>query len=261
MRQGENFVANGSAASLFLLGRNSRGQWVAQDQSGRRGGLFVSQAAALKFAPVRERPEAGTRRQYPRRLRTRPLRGGLRLIFPGLPGFFRSDTPALRLTSRAFRTGSAGRKAQPSALLHSPHSGIPRASPPSRPSPPGRAAGAGFASTIRHPARPVARRAAGIGGPHARYVTRLAEAHPMPHSSECARRNDVRVSRAMPAMSRPRPRVVLAPRRARRRDRARARAAARRDRAAPAVGLRPASCRRPSSRCTTPSISHSIPRP
>ncbi len=50
MRQGENFAANGSAASLFLLGRNSRGQWVAQDQSGRRGGLFVSQAAALKYA-------------------------------------------------------------------------------------------------------------------------------------------------------------------------------------------------------------------
>jgi hypothetical protein len=50
MRQGENFVANGSAASLFLLGRNGRDQWVAQDQGGRRGGLFVSQAAALKYA-------------------------------------------------------------------------------------------------------------------------------------------------------------------------------------------------------------------
>ena len=50
MRQGENFAATTSAASLFLLGKNSRGQWVAQDQSGRRGGLFVSQAAAMKFA-------------------------------------------------------------------------------------------------------------------------------------------------------------------------------------------------------------------
>ena len=46
------FIINGFAlaASLFFLGRNSRGQWVAQDQSGRRGGLFVSQAAALKYA-------------------------------------------------------------------------------------------------------------------------------------------------------------------------------------------------------------------
>ena len=50
MRQGENFAATASATSLFLLGKNSRGQWVAQDQSGRRGGLFVSQAAAMKFA-------------------------------------------------------------------------------------------------------------------------------------------------------------------------------------------------------------------
>jgi hypothetical protein len=50
MRQGENFSSNGLETSLFLLGKNRRGQWVAQDQSGKRGGLFVSQAAALKFA-------------------------------------------------------------------------------------------------------------------------------------------------------------------------------------------------------------------
>jgi hypothetical protein len=42
MRQNEKFSSNGPA--------NSRGQWVAQDQNGKRGGLFVSQAAALKFA-------------------------------------------------------------------------------------------------------------------------------------------------------------------------------------------------------------------
>jgi hypothetical protein len=50
MRQGEKFSSSGVANALFLLGKNSRGQWVAQDQSGKRGGLFVSQAAALKFA-------------------------------------------------------------------------------------------------------------------------------------------------------------------------------------------------------------------
>ena len=50
MRQGEKIAASGSDNSFFLLGRNSRGQWVAQDQSGRRGGLFVNRAAALKFA-------------------------------------------------------------------------------------------------------------------------------------------------------------------------------------------------------------------
>ena len=50
MRQGETFLSGGSDASLFLLGKNSRGQWVVQDQAGRRGGLFVSRAAALKYA-------------------------------------------------------------------------------------------------------------------------------------------------------------------------------------------------------------------
>jgi hypothetical protein len=50
MRQGETFQATGSATSIFLVGRNSRGQWIARDQSGRRGGLFVSRAEAFKFA-------------------------------------------------------------------------------------------------------------------------------------------------------------------------------------------------------------------
>ena len=50
MRQGETFLSGGSDASLFLIGQNSRGNWVVKDQCGRRGGLFVSRAAALKYA-------------------------------------------------------------------------------------------------------------------------------------------------------------------------------------------------------------------
>ena len=38
------------SSSLFLVGKDSRGNWVAQDQSGLRGGLFAGRAAALKFA-------------------------------------------------------------------------------------------------------------------------------------------------------------------------------------------------------------------
>jgi hypothetical protein len=34
----------------FLIGRDSRGNWVAQERSGACGGLFASRAAALKFA-------------------------------------------------------------------------------------------------------------------------------------------------------------------------------------------------------------------
>jgi hypothetical protein len=35
---------------LFLIGRNSRGNWVVRDPSGRRGGLFIDRAEALRFA-------------------------------------------------------------------------------------------------------------------------------------------------------------------------------------------------------------------
>lgn len=42
---------------IFMIGRDSRGNWVAKDQSGARGGFFVDRAAALKFA----RDEGGSR--------------------------------------------------------------------------------------------------------------------------------------------------------------------------------------------------------
>ncbi|MGE0036476.1 MAG: hypothetical protein AB7S93_12640 [Xanthobacteraceae bacterium] len=50
MRLGETFQATGSNTSIFLVGRNSRGQWIARDQNGLRGGLFISRAEAFKFA-------------------------------------------------------------------------------------------------------------------------------------------------------------------------------------------------------------------
>ena len=49
-----------SKSSMFLVGRNSRGNWVVQDQNGLRGGLFVDRAEALKFAMFEngKRPQA-----------------------------------------------------------------------------------------------------------------------------------------------------------------------------------------------------------
>jgi hypothetical protein len=38
------------AASLFMIGKDSEGHWVVQDQQGLHGGLFVDRAQALKFA-------------------------------------------------------------------------------------------------------------------------------------------------------------------------------------------------------------------
>lgn len=43
----------------FYVGRDSRGRWIAQDADHLRGGLFVSRAAAMKFA----RDETGDRPQ------------------------------------------------------------------------------------------------------------------------------------------------------------------------------------------------------
>ncbi len=39
-----------SRVPLFLIGKDSRGNWVVQDQQGNCGGLFVDRAEALKFA-------------------------------------------------------------------------------------------------------------------------------------------------------------------------------------------------------------------
>jgi hypothetical protein len=50
MSKGEPPSASRQSAALFLIGKNSRGNWVVQDQSGLRGGLFVDRTQALKFA-------------------------------------------------------------------------------------------------------------------------------------------------------------------------------------------------------------------
>ena len=49
-----------SRSSLFLVGQNSRGDWVVRDPRGLRGGLFVNRAEALRFAMFENgnRPQA-----------------------------------------------------------------------------------------------------------------------------------------------------------------------------------------------------------
>jgi hypothetical protein len=39
-----------SLSNLVFIGRNRSGQWVAQEQSGLYGGLFVNRAQAVKYA-------------------------------------------------------------------------------------------------------------------------------------------------------------------------------------------------------------------
>lgn len=48
--------------SRFLIGKDSRGRWIAQDEQGLCGGLFVNRVEAIRFA-MREtgrRPQAVT---------------------------------------------------------------------------------------------------------------------------------------------------------------------------------------------------------
>jgi hypothetical protein len=48
------------AKSLFRVGKNSRGNWIVQDQSGLCGGMFVNRTEAVKFAMFENgnRPQA-----------------------------------------------------------------------------------------------------------------------------------------------------------------------------------------------------------
>jgi hypothetical protein len=39
-----------SASTIVFIGKNSRGHWVAQEQNGLYGGLFVNRAQAIKYA-------------------------------------------------------------------------------------------------------------------------------------------------------------------------------------------------------------------
>ena len=49
-----------SKRQLFMIGRNSRGNWVVRDQAGLRGGLFIDRTEALRFAlfEIGHRPQA-----------------------------------------------------------------------------------------------------------------------------------------------------------------------------------------------------------
>ena len=41
---------SGAAPNIVFIGQNKRGQWVAQEQNGLYGGLFVNRAQAVKYA-------------------------------------------------------------------------------------------------------------------------------------------------------------------------------------------------------------------
>jgi len=50
----------GTVSNIFLVGRDSRGHWVVQDERGLCGGLFVDRNKAIRFAmdETGKRPQA-----------------------------------------------------------------------------------------------------------------------------------------------------------------------------------------------------------
>lgn len=49
-----------STSTITFIGRNSRGNWVAQEQHGLYGGLFVNRAQALKYVLFENGNRPGT---------------------------------------------------------------------------------------------------------------------------------------------------------------------------------------------------------
>jgi len=50
MKLAEPPSCSSAALSLVFIGKNHRGGWVAQEQNGLYGGLFVSRTQAIKYA-------------------------------------------------------------------------------------------------------------------------------------------------------------------------------------------------------------------
>jgi hypothetical protein len=46
----ETSLQSSSRSTVFLIGKDSRGNWVARDQAGLCGGLFVDRSEAVRFA-------------------------------------------------------------------------------------------------------------------------------------------------------------------------------------------------------------------
>jgi hypothetical protein len=78
-------------SSLFLIGKDSHGHWVVQDQRGLHGGLFVDRAQALKFALF----ENGNRPQ----------------AVVMVPGVFELNMSGTQVARRAVNANTAVRKA------------------------------------------------------------------------------------------------------------------------------------------------------
>jgi hypothetical protein len=83
-----------SKSRLFFIGKNSRGNWVVQDQHHLSGGLFIDRAAALRFALF----ENGNQRQSV-------------IMVPGVLELDLNSSPRIRQQSKTSADASRERRA------------------------------------------------------------------------------------------------------------------------------------------------------
>ena len=72
-----------SPSTVVFIGRNRRGQWVAQEQNGLYGGLFVSRAQAIKYALFENGQHLETIVELPREIEldmSRPVQAATRRV-------------------------------------------------------------------------------------------------------------------------------------------------------------------------------------
>jgi hypothetical protein len=76
--------SSSSSSSVVFIGRDSRGRWVAQEQNGLFGGLFVDRAQAIKYALFENGRHPETIVEQSR---------GIELDMSGTPAFPTPDRP------------------------------------------------------------------------------------------------------------------------------------------------------------------------
>ena len=72
-----------SLSTVVFIGRNRRGQWVAQEQNGLYGGLFVSRGQAIKYALFENGQHLETIVELPREIEldmSRPVQAATRRV-------------------------------------------------------------------------------------------------------------------------------------------------------------------------------------
>ena len=61
-----------AAPTIVFIGQNNRGQWVAREQNGLYGGLFVNRAQAVKYALFENGNHPETLVELPRKIELEP---------------------------------------------------------------------------------------------------------------------------------------------------------------------------------------------